>query len=96
MCRDMNPIIIFNVPHEGPYPFIQSDSILNFLKSDIKHFTPFVLPQNKEKTPQTSDTASIFDIYSRLPNSMQLTCVHQPKLPNLGITRHKQAHSSPL
>jgi len=48
------------------YPFIQSDIILNFLKSDIKPFTPFTLPQIKKKTTQTSDTASIFGIYSRL------------------------------
>lgn len=62
----MNPVTIFNVPHAGPYPFIQSDIILNFLKSDIKYFTSYVSPWNKKKTPQTSDTAFIFDICPRL------------------------------
>lgn len=85
----------FNVLHASSYPFIQSVVILNFSKSDLKPFTPFALPQNKEKDPQTSETASIFDVCCRLSKYYKTFIVHQQNVPNLKITSQKQAHGSP-
>lgn len=70
----MNPVTTFNVLHADSYPFIQSDIILSFLKSDIKPFLPFALPQKKKKISRTSDTASTINIQSRLSQYTAYLC----------------------